>query len=311
MTKKLNKEEANKLFETDSLDDAEETTEGLGQEEQEKINQFVEEFHEENKELMEDLVRLEEAEKEKEASTEASTHEESKETAVSEELIDYLEERQILESKTDGGHLVVIGLAIGVVLFCLWTSWKLVTDDSLQMFACPQARELDAPVAMKRLRDFSQQNVELYLRGFARRFIRSMFPKNSTEASYMYQWVADHSSGRLRSEYLGYANDHEKIGQALDSGRSTDFFPAKASAHKDGIRISAVSGKSGAWVIEVEGFLNDRKTMMQDDRGAVILRLLVYSGDVKLNGSQSGLYVDQVEIVSLTDPVAGNEKTIK
>lgn len=308
MVKKISKEEINKQFSEDSLEESVETEPSMDHEEQEKIDQFVSGDIDENPEVLEDLTNPEDTENMSASGPEGIT---SQESQVSEELIEYLEERQVLSEKTEGGHLVVIGLSMGALLFCLWTSWKLVTDDSLQVFNCPQARELDAPVAMKRMRDFSQQNVEMYLRGFTRRFIRAMFPKNSTEASYMYKWVANHTEGKLRSEYLGYDDDHVKIGNELDSGRSTDFFPAKASAHKDGVRISSVKGNSGRWVVEVEGFMNDRKSMIQDDRGAVILRLYVFTGDVKLNGSQSGLYVDKIEIISLTDPVSGSEKTIK
>lgn len=235
---------------------------------------------------------------------------ESKDEDDSEDLIEHLEEREILKSKTDGGHVFVIGLALGVVLFCLFVSYKLVSDESLQVFACPTSRELDAPVAMKRLRDFGSRDVEAYIRGFVRRYVRSMYPKNSQEASYMYKWVANHSLGNLKIKYRGYDNDHEKIGDDLDNGKSTDFFPARATADKDGFRISKKDGYDTKWVVEIEGFLNDRKSMVNDDRGVVTLRLHIELGEVLLHGSQSGLYVSEVEITNMYDPVSNGIKKI-
>ena len=303
MVKKISEQDIKDQFNSsvDPLEDSPEGTEAQSDE----ADEYLQKVMEENSGLMDTLAESEEQEKAQNATPV------QEEKVVSEELIDYLEERQILSEKTDGGHLVVIGLAIGVVIFCLWTSYKLIRDDSLQIFSCPESRELDAPVAMKRIRDFGSSNVEIYLRGFTRQFLRAMHPKNSTEASYMYKWLADHTTGRLHSEYLGYDNDHVKIGQALDQGRSTDFFPARPSAHKDGIRISKVKGSSDRWIVEVGGFLNDRKTMIQDDRGAVNIRLSVFLGEAKLNGSQSGLYVSKIEILSLTDPVADNVEAVK
>jgi len=215
-------------------------------------------------------------------------------------------EMESAKEASSQSETLFISLSVGIIFGCLYFSHSFITDDSIQIFKCPVMREMDAPVAMKKISDIDSYDAEIYIRGFVRQYIRALYPKNSLEAEELFRFIAQHSLGKEKEVYGGYLNDFKKIGDSLDQGRSTDFFPVSSTD----IRISK-NTLSSSWIVEIDGFMNNRHSALEDDRGAVTLRLEVVKDSARLGGSHSGLYVSNLEVVSMTDPVANNQKNVK
>lgn len=220
-----------------------------------------------------------------------------------------IEKGESLTKASSGGHTAIWGGGVGVILFCLLSSYSLVTDDSIQIFLCPTVREMDAPVAIRKISSATAYEAENYIRGFVRQYVRALYPKNSMEAKEHFKFVYEHSIGKARYDYGGFLKDFEKIGKELDNGRVTDFFPAKPTADADSMRISKKSDNK--WVVEIDGFLNDKKSLVEDDRGIITLRLNVFKEYARLGGSRSGLYVESFEITTMSDAVSDVKKEVK
>lgn len=206
-------------------------------------------------------------------------------------------------------EVVFFSISCGIILCCLTFSWLYHTDDEIQVYACPASREMDAPVAMKRINDIGQYEAENFIRGFVRQYVRALYPKNSGEAEDHFKFIALHSTGKEKEIYKGFLNDLENIGKELDSGKTTDFFPIRPISDPDSVLMS--KSDLGGWVVEIKGFLNNRHSAMDDDRGVVTLRFEVVKDKARLDGSYSGLYVRAFDIVTVTDSVSNNLKSVK
>lgn len=217
-----------------------------------------------------------------------------------------LAELQTSKEMASQGELIFYSFATGIVLVCLFLSYIYVTDDQIQVFKCPVMREMDAPVAMKKISDVDEYEAEVFIRGFVRQYVRALYPKNSSEAEGHFKFITQHSLGNQKVLYAGFLKDHVKIGQDLDNGRTTDFFPVNSLD----MRISKNS-LSDSWIVEIDGYMNNRTSALEDDRGVVTLRLEVVKDKSRLDGSYSGLYVSNVDILTMTDAVANNKKSVK
>lgn len=200
------------------------------------------------------------------------------------------------------------GVIIALSFFCFFLAIQNINDDELQVYSCPANFYQDAPIMLTKIEHEDVDAIEKYLRGFIRQYVRAIYPKNSTEAETMYRFAGNHSKGVLRQTYLGMASKAKDIGSELDGGRFTDFFTVTPITEKNTIIISKKTDNS--WSIQIEGYLNDKKGITNDDRGAVTLKFVVEKGEAKLGGSYSGLYVTSFEIIAVKDYVSGNEEVL-
>lgn len=210
---------------------------------------------------------------------------------------------------TSHNEVIFFSISIGVILCCLAFAWGYHSDDEIQVFACPVNREMDAPVALKKVNDLDNYEAENFIRGFVRQYVRALYPKNSSEAPEHFRFITLHSLGKEKSMYAGFARDVEKIGRELDQGKTTDFFPIKPISDPESIVMA--KSDSGTWIVEIDGFLNNRTSALEDDRGAVTLRLEIVKGKARYGGSYSGLYVNSVDILTMTNSVSNNQKSVK
>lgn len=206
-------------------------------------------------------------------------------------------------------EVIFYSVSFGVILCCLFFAWGYHSDDEIQVFACPVTREMDAPVALKKIGDIDDYEAENFIRGFTRQYVRALYPKNSYEAPEHYRFITLHSLGKEKMIYAGFLKDVEKIGRELDQGKTTDFFPIRPISDPESIRMARSDG--GTWIVEVDGFLNNRTSALEDDRGAVTLRLEVVKQKARYEGSYSGLYVQSLDIVTITNAVSNNQKSVK
>lgn len=220
-----------------------------------------------------------------------------------------LAELEAYKESTSQNEVVFFSVAAGVILCCLFFSWSFHSDDEIQAFVCPVTKEMDAPVSLKKINDIGAYEAENFLRGFVRQYVRALYPKNSSEAPEHYQFIKLHSVGKEREIYSGFLKDMERIGRELDQGKTTDFFPMKPISDPESIRMSQVD--STTWVVEIPGVMNNRISALEDDRGIVTLRLEVVKDKARLGGSYSGLYVKSLDILTMTDSVSGNKKSVK
>ena len=138
-----------------------------------------------------------------------------------------LAEIETHKEMTSNNEVIFFSISSGVILCCLIFAWIFHTDDEIQAFVCPVTKEMDAPVALRKINEIDQYEAENFLRGFVRQYVRALYPKNSFEAPEHYRFVKLHSVGKEREIYAGFLKDVERIGRELDQGKTTDFFPIK------------------------------------------------------------------------------------
>lgn len=222
------------------------------------------------------------------------------------DLKDILKE-EIEVNKLKKIELLYIGIIVGLCLFFVLRGVSLRSDESITTYKCPDKYEKDSTVLLEKITEVSRENMEDEIRSFARKYIQALYPKNGKEAEEFYKYIIRHTKSEgVRREYIAYQGDIEKISKKLDNGAVTEFFPKNSQSYQIRKKDNEL-----AWVYEIEGYMNNRITAMQDDRGVVTLRLTISLGEASRSGSYSGLYVDKYEILHMEDVVTKDVKNVK
>lgn len=194
-----------------------------------------------------------------------------------------------------------------LLLFIVIRAINLYTDDTLVSYRAPETTEMGAPIKLTQLEQLKPNEIQNMIYDFSRLFIRSLYPKNSDEAKFHYDYIVRHTTDYdLKNEYQSYLDSVDDVGVQLDSGRFKEFFPLNSLD----FRIRKVDGEK-EWVFEIDGFLNNRISMIEESRGVVTMRLTIEYLKPSSKGSYSGWYVKDLEILTLRDVVANNKENIK
>lgn len=196
---------------------------------------------------------------------------------------------------------------IFLLLFIVARAVTLYSDDTLVSYRAPEVVEMGAPIKLTQIEQVEPDKLQNMIYDFSRLFIRSLYPKNSKEAKFHYDYIVRHTTNYdLKNEYKSYLESVDEVGVQLDSGRFKEFFPLNSLD----FRIRKIDEKK-EWVFEIDGFLNNRISMIEESRGVVTMRLVIEYLKPSTNGSYSGWYVKDIEILTLRDVVANNKENIK
>lgn len=222
----------------------------------------------------------------------------------------YLSEIKELEKakkKYEASELIFSVSTLVLLLFIVVRAVRLYSDDTLVSYRAPEVTEMGAPIKLVQLEQLSPDKIQNMIYDFSRLYIRSLYPKNSNEAEFHYNYIVRHTTDYdLKNEYQSYLDSIEDVGVQLDSGKFKEFFPLNSLD----FRIRKIDGTK-EWVFEIDGFLNNRISMMEESRGVVTMRLTIEYSRPSSKGSYSGWYVKDLEILTLRDVVANNKENIK
>lgn len=209
--------------------------------------------------------------------------------------------------KYEATELMFSVSTIVLLLFIVTRAIKLYSDDTLVSYRAPEVTEMGAPIRLVQLEQLSPNELQNMIYDFSRLFIRSLYPKNSKEAKFHYDYIVRHTTNYdLKNEYQSYLDSLDDVGVQLDSGRFKEFFPLNSLD----FRVRKIDNEK-EWVFEIDGFLNNRISMIEESRGVVTMRLTIEYLRPSSKGSYSGWYVKDLEILTLRDVVANNKENIK
>lgn len=202
---------------------------------------------------------------------------------------------------------IYIGIVLGLCLFFIVRGIHLRNDDSITVYKCPDSYLQDFTIKLKKTSDFNQSDLEDEIRSFMRKYIMALYPKNKNEAVVFFDFIVRHTSNdKIKSEYRAYQEDIEGIADNLEKGQITEFFPKNSSQYQ----ISKV-GSELKWIFQIEGYLNNRQSLLKDDRGVVTLRFEIVAKEATSKGSYNGLYVEEYEILHMEDVISKDIKNVK
>ncbi len=223
-------------------------------------------------------------------------------------FLEELQKTEFEKSKWSAMEIVFTSTMAGLILFCFGRGIYLRNDDSLIAYRAPDMREMGAPIRLQKIEELRADQIQNMLHDFVRKYIRALYPQNSKEADFLYKYVVRHTRDpRLLREYKSYLQSLESIGEALDKGKTMVFSPVNSLD----VRMRKKKDRERAWIIEVDGFLNNRLSLSEEDRGIVTLRFEVAYDRPSLEGSYSGWYVDKYDILTIRDAVANNVENVK
>lgn len=222
-------------------------------------------------------------------------------------FLDELEEVEKEKERFSSFEIIYLTIVIAVGVSLLSRIYFLYSDDALIAYKAPEVTEMGAPIKLTRVTELPSDRLHNMLHDFTRQYIRALYPKNSLELEHHYNFIIKHTRNKkLLNEYLGYLEDKEAIGSELDLGKVTWFSPVNSLD----LRIRKKQNQK-AWIVEIDGFLNNSISSLKDDRGIVTLRFQMTYDRPSSEGSYSGWYVTDYEIITTTDPIANNQKNVK
>lgn len=179
------------------------------------------------------------------------------------------------------------------------------SDDIAISYSLPDQRNMDAPVLLKEFDRGTIQDVDTLMKGFVRQYMRARYPKNGEEARMMYEFIAKHSKGDVRKDFLARLDRIEEIKSKIGSGSTVNIYPKSSGDLK--IRKN---GLLGNWVAEFDGRYVADTGMDASARASVKVRLELTQDTQSINNSPSGFYVTDYKVTYIKDGVTNEIEEI-
>ena len=140
---------------------------------------------------------------------------------------------------------ILKALVICSILYGSTTLYDLYNDVTVMTFAAPAVHDTNVPQRLSRIENISKDEMEHYLKDFVRQYIRARYPKNDIEAKFMYEFIRDHSSGEIKSDFNSRIENLIKVSDALNSGKITSIYPKNSM----NIQIRKSDSNSSEWKV--------------------------------------------------------------
>jgi hypothetical protein len=199
---------------------------------------------------------------------------------------------------------IFIGLSLVITYYAFYNTYRMISDRSVPVVVCPREYNLDSPVIMKTINNVGVVGQDRWIRGFIRRYINAIFPRNKEDVNPFFKYVVNHSRGAVKRKYYGYLKDSDEIANIVDTGYYYKFYPKNSTD----IRIRPLQDNKNAWAVEVDGYLIKRMNV-ETERFTPTLRFIV-EADLSNLDNPEGLFVTEFNNELITDYVSGRKEEL-
>jgi hypothetical protein len=213
---------------------------------------------------------------------------------------------KIKEEKIDQISKIVFTIILIICATFIIRGLSLLNDETILVFECASSKEMGATVKLKPASRFNKDQTSNALYGFARSYILCAFPRNIGMAKQCYEYIVRHTKDKnTKRKYSAFLNDEKVLNTRYQQGMVDEFSPKSSNEYI----LEKLNG-TNTWVFEIDGFLNKRKSTIDEDRGVVKLRLTISFSDAEESGSYTGFYVQKFEILHLKNIVTGEFRDV-
>ena len=195
--------------------------------------------------------------------------------------------------------VILIGICIGSVLLLIYSNGKSMyevwTDQSISFVMCPRDFTTDAPILMKTINQTDILQADNYVRSFIFRYIRSRYPRVTSDTESFYRYVRGHSLGNIYVDFDDRLEDLKNVNRLISSNNYVKFYPHSS----DSVRIRKVS--TGEWNVEVDGYMHKRGKKIEKTQPTI--ELTVIKGK-HTRDNPEGLYIKAYNVHFIKDPVS-------
>lgn len=195
--------------------------------------------------------------------------------------------------------MLVKALVVGSLVLGALTLLDLFADNKVMIFAAPVVNNLDSPQRLQRLDEISSDEMEKFLHDSIRKYLRARYPKNSKELKFMYEYIRNHSSGTIKSDFNSRLQNLQDAAEALDRGKIISLYV------KNSLNVVLVKKDGGSvWSAEIPVRKVKRVGVQGDERTDPDIRMTIELNKPTLENE--GFTVTKYEEVWTKDPVSKN-----
>lgn len=158
---------------------------------------------------------------------------------------------------------------------------------------------------MKRVREFDQNNFDIWFKSFVRQFMQNAFPRNSKIAKKAYEKARSLSCGSISYQFDEYIKGIDDITKIMDDGSYYRYYPDKT----DTVKISK-SKDDDLWRVSFEGFLL-RHTLGGQTKSYSPKFVLELEQTERTNSNPFGVCVKDFKITELKNALSGDIRDIQ
>jgi hypothetical protein len=215
-------------------------------------------------------------------------------------------EEEIKNERVENTANIIYTLLVFISLAFILRGTYLLTDKTIFSFKCSHSSEMGATVKLKPISRFSRKEAANEIYAFARSYVLCAFPRNIGSAKSCYEYVARHTKKRsIKKRYEAFVDDFDVIKNRFERGMIDEFSPKSSNEYRIEKKDSG-----NVWVFEIDGILNKRKSLLEEDRGVVTLRLTISYSNAEEEGSYTGLYIEDFEILHLKNIITGEYRDV-
>jgi len=190
----------------------------------------------------------------------------------------------------------------GVVFISLFSIYKIffyLTSNEVSLVSCPKSTQLDTPVTLTPISFEDPGEQEMWIRGFVRKYVTSLFPRTGEDVKPFLDYVINHSEGTIKRKYESFKANIQDYTSLVDSGYLIKFYPKSTVGTR--IRLK----EPGVWIVEIDGYMI-KQMRLADERSTPTLRFTVETTQ-KNSLNPEGLVVTETNVEQIIDYVSGRK----